>query len=97
MLTTEYSLVNSYQSLSASNFNILCNVSVPRENALSLSSPLRAGIMDLFNSPHLQVFHGVVRLTEMHCNRLLGLLRPDVGAVTIHSYMEGVLGLYNIL
>ena len=30
-LTTEYSLTNSYQSLRASNFNILCNISVPRD------------------------------------------------------------------
>ena len=28
---TKYSLTNSYQSLNASNFNILCNVSVPRD------------------------------------------------------------------
>ena len=53
--------------------------------------------MDLFISPHLQVFHGVVQLAEMRCNRLLSLPCPDVGAVTIHSYMEGVLSLSNIL
>ena len=36
MLTTEYSLANSHQSLSASNFNILCNVSDPRYLLLAI-------------------------------------------------------------
>ena len=31
MLKTKYTLVNSHQSLNASNFNILWNVSVPRD------------------------------------------------------------------
>ena len=41
--------------------------------------------------------HGVVWLTEMCCNWLLGLSRSDVRAVSVHPYMEGVLGLSDIL
>ena len=63
----------------------------------SLSSPLCAGIMDLLNTSHLQVFHGVGRLAEMRGNRVLRLLCSDVGPVTVHPYMEGVLSLSNVL
>ena len=63
----------------------------------SLPSPLCAVSVDLLDSSHFQVFCGVVGLAEVRCNWFICLPRPDVGAVSVHSDVKGILRLSDIL
>ena len=53
--------------------------------------------MNLLYPHHFQIFHGVVWLAEVGHNWLFRLPRPDVGAVSIHPGVQGILCLSNIL
>ena len=65
--------------------------------AFSFLSPLFAVPVNLLYPHHFQIFHGVVRLAEVGRNWLFRLPRPDVGAVSIHPGVQGILRLSNIL
>jgi len=65
--------------------------------ALSFSSPLCTVHVNLLNPFHLHVFYDVIWLAKVGCDRLLHLPGPDVGAVSIHSDVHGVLCLSNVL
>ena len=65
--------------------------------AFSFLSPLFAVPVNLLYPHHFQIFHGVVQLAEVGCNWLFRLPRPDVGAVSIHPGVQGILRLSNIL
>ena len=63
----------------------------------SFLSPLFAVPVNLLYPHHFQIFHGVVLLAEVGCNWLFRLPRPDVGAVSIHPGVQGILRLSSIL
>ena len=70
MLTIEYLLANSHQSLSASNFIILCNVSVSRdllwailEHTIRLATQVATNIQGMVHIMHNQI--GVFMLNAM--------------------------------
>ena len=65
--------------------------------AFSFLSPLFAVPVNLLYPHHFQIFHGVVWLAEVGHNWLFRLPRPDVGVVSIHPGVQGILRLSNIL
>ena len=65
--------------------------------AFSFPSPLFAVPVNLLYPHHFQIFHGVVWLAEVGHSWLFCLPRPDVGAVSIHPGVQGILRLSNIL
>ena len=65
--------------------------------AFSFLSPLFAVPVNLLYPHHFQIFHGVVWLEEVGCNWLFRFPRPDVGVVSIHPGVQGILRLSNIL
>ena len=65
--------------------------------AFSFLSPLFAVPVNLLYPHHFQIFHGVVRLAEVGRNWLFRLPCPDIGAVSIHPGVQGILRLSDIL